>query len=98
MSLFTKWLGKESPGYQIDLIFNRDDKVITICEVRYLQSKVSTKVIAEFEKKLDLFPRSEKKTIQRVLISNHGAEEALKNRVYFDNIITLDDLMDPHYF
>ena len=43
---------KEQSGYQIDLIFDRADHVLTICEIKYTQSKTGTEVIEEFEKKL----------------------------------------------
>src|SRR5690606_10338282 len=48
---FSRATDKENPGYQIDLIFDRADNVYTICEMKYLQGKVGTSVIAEFEKK-----------------------------------------------
>jgi len=35
----------EKRGYQIDLVYVRDDKVYTLCEVKYLQSKVTPKII-----------------------------------------------------
>jgi len=46
----------EKRGYQIDLVYDRDDKVYTLCEVKYLQSKVTPKIIEEFEKKTGPFP------------------------------------------
>jgi len=57
-----------------------------------LQNKVGTKVIEEFEKKLTRFPNRQNKTIHKVLISAEGADQALVDRAYFDNIISLDDL------
>ncbi len=83
---------KEQVGYQIDLIFDRADHVLTICEIKYTQSKTETEVIEEFEKKLSLFPDSRKKTIEKVLITASGATDALLDRAYFDRIITLDDI------
>lgn len=80
------------PGFQIDLIFDRDDNVITIGEIKYLLGKVSAKIIHDFEKKLELMPNPKDKTIQKVLICTHGAEESLINQHYFDRIVTLEDL------
>lgn len=79
-------------GYQIDLVFDRADNVITICEIKYLQSPVDTTVIQEFEQKLNYFPHDKKKTINKVLISASGITKALADIHYFDRVITLEDL------
>ncbi len=92
---FSRATDKENPGYQIDLIFDRADNVYTICEIKYLQGKVGTSVIAEFEKKLSLFPNKGNKTIHKVLICNEGADDALIKRAYFDDIITCTQIVDP---
>ncbi len=91
-SFFNRDIEKNHAGFQIDLIFERDDRVYTICEIKYLQSKVDSSVIEEVERKLALFPNKKKYTIQRVLISAFGAEKNLVDRAYFDNIITLENL------
>lgn len=92
---FSKKTEEKDPGYQIDLMFDRDDNVYTICEIKYLQSKVSTSVIKEFEQKLSLFDPKKSKTIHKVLICSEGADNALINSAYFDDIITFADLINP---
>ncbi len=94
-AFFSRTTEKELPGYQIDLIFDRADNVYTICEMKYLHGKVGTSVISEFEKKLSLFPNKEKKTIHKVLVCSEGADDALLNKAYFDDIITCSQLLDP---
>ncbi len=89
---FSRYTQKNNPEFQIDLVFQRKDKVLTVCEIKYLQSPVTANIINEFEKKLDLFPWREKNTIQKVLISGAGATKDLISRSYFDRIITLNDL------
>jgi hypothetical protein len=85
--------GKESEsGFQFDLVFDRDDKVVTLCEMKYAQAKIGTGVIEEFERKLTLFPNKKKKTIQKVLVTTEGASDSLLSRHYFDRVIILDDL------
>ncbi len=93
---FSRKTAEEEPGFQIDLLFDRDDKVMTICEIKYSQTPVSSKVIDEFEKKLESLPNQDKKTIQRVLITNQGVDKALERRVYFDSVLRLDDFFSPH--
>ncbi len=89
---FSKQSDKGEPGFQIDLIFDRDDHVLTICEIKYLQTKVTGKIIEEFNKKLELFPNKNNKTLQRVLITNSSADNTLLRRAYFDRIIDLTDI------
>lgn len=91
-AFYNKKTQKNEPGFQFDLVFDRDDRVITLCEMRYSQAKIGTTVIEEFEKKIDLFPNQKKKTLQKVLVTTEGASDALIRRHYFDHIITLDDL------
>lgn len=91
-AFFNRTTIKEETGYQIDLIFDRADHVLTICEIKYTQSKTGVEVIDDFEKKLRLMPYPGTKTIEKVLISASGASEALLARDYFDRIITLEDI------
>lgn len=89
---FSRSTEQEAPGYQIDLVFNRADNVYTICEIKYTQSLVGSAVIAEFEKKLALFPNKGGKTLHKVLICTEGADNALLKRGYFDEVITSKQL------
>ncbi|OHE78762.1 MAG: hypothetical protein A3F67_05745 [Verrucomicrobia bacterium RIFCSPHIGHO2_12_FULL_41_10] len=91
-AFFNRATIKDEAGYQIDLIFDRADHVLTICEIKYTQSKTDVDVIDEFEKKLSLLPRLEQKTIEKILISASGATDSLLARAYFDRVITLEDL------
>lgn len=80
-------------GFQIDLIFDRADHVITVCEIKYLQGKVGVEVIDEFEKKMDVVRHQYKNTIEKVLIAANGASDSLLARQYFDRILVLEDLV-----
>lgn len=91
---FNRNVEKNKPGYQIDLLFARDDKILTVCEIKYLQTKVNTQVIEEFEDKLSQLPNPKKYTIQKVLISLYGPTDSLIERGYFDRIITLSDFFE----
>src|SRR5262249_44341878 len=89
-AFFNRNTVKAQTGYQIDLIFDRADHVLTICEIKYTEGRVDVEVIEQFERKLSLMPNKEKKTIEKVLISANGASDSLLARAYFDRIITLD--------
>lgn len=97
-AFFNKRTDKETPGYQIDLVFERADHVYTICEIRYLKTQVNSSIIEEFEQKKSLFPNKHNWTIEHVLISAKGATDSLINQGYFDRIITLDDFFDEKYW
>lgn len=89
---FNRKTAQENPGYQIDLLFDRADKVVTICEIKYYQSEVGPEVIQPFDQKIrKLPPDFLKKTIQKILIAPYGATEGIKSRHYFDAILTLED-------
>jgi AAA+ ATPase superfamily predicted ATPase len=91
-TFFNRASTKDQPGYQIDLIFDRADHVLTVCEIKYTLAKTGVEVIEEFEKKLRLLPDIKNKTLEKVLISASGASEGLLAQGYFDRIITLDDI------
>jgi len=91
---FNRNTNKVQRGYQVDLVFDRADHVMTICEVKYWQDKVGVDVIEEFETKLRLIDNSKSKTIQKVLIVANGITDALKHRAYFDYVISLEDIFE----
>lgn len=82
-------------GVQIDLIFDRKDNVLTVCEMKYSESSIGVNVIEEVEKKCDIL-RSiyPKKTIQKVLITVGKASKELINRSYFYKIIMAEELIE----
>lgn len=92
---FNRVTDKKSPGYQIDLIFDRADNVITICEIKYKQAAIDASVIQELENKIALMNIPKSKSIERVLISAQGGTDELIARAYFDRILTLADLFNP---
>ena len=96
-AFFNRSIITKHPGFQIDLMFIRKDKVITICEIKYCQKEVGVKVINEVEDKIELllseYPEAQKYSIERVLISNHGASKSLLSRHYFDFFIKLEDFL-----
>ena len=87
--------GDETPGMQIDLIIDREDRVINICEIKFCRGdfvvngnyarRIQDRISAteEFTK--------HKRTIVSVLITTYG----IKHNEYssrFQKIITMDDL------
>ncbi|MBW2734204.1 MAG: ATP-binding protein [Deltaproteobacteria bacterium] len=81
-------------GYQVDLVFDRADRVLTICEIKHTRAAVGTAVIDDVEQKIERMLSSSrslsKRTIQRVLVAPNGATDAVRNRMYFDAVVGLE--------
>jgi AAA+ ATPase superfamily predicted ATPase len=84
-------------GTQIDLIFERADKVYTVCEIKYQLKPIGLEIIDEFENKLSALPKKKQYSIHKVLISPFGITQKLKDRLYFDQVITIDDLFSTNF-
>ena len=82
-----------NPGAQIDLMFVRADQVITLCEVKYRDARITRKVIKEVEAKIATYPNPKKRTIEPVLITASGVTEDLSDSGFFTRVLTLEDLM-----
>ena len=54
MVLASPYFEKGDNAFQIDLIYERLDKVITLCEIKHLSARIGTKVIPEVEQKCRL--------------------------------------------
>jgi len=85
--------GKGGSGIQVDLLFSRADKVLTLCEMKCSLAPIGNAIIPEVEKKVarlqTAFPT---KTIQRVLVVHGPVSETLISRGYFYRVIRAEDL------
>jgi len=82
---------RDSEGFQIDLIFKRLDKVITICEIKHHSNPIGVSIVKEVDRKCALVRVPRGYTLERALISRYGADNSLKQLDYFNHIITIDD-------
>ncbi len=84
----------KNPGIQIDLIFDRDDYVLTLCEMKTSRSVIGTDVIEEIELKREtlqkIYPRH---TIQSVLIYDGKISKNLMNSPYIYRRIDVTELI-----
>lgn len=64
-------------GVQLDLVFDRADKIYTVCEAKYLNASIPLAVGRELNQKIDQIEEFKEKTVQRVLISNQPASPDL---------------------
>lgn len=79
---------------QIDLAYFRDDNVIHLVEVKFTKQDVDVSVIPSVEKKVEwlrvFFPNY---SISKNLITLSPASKKLRMSEYFDQIITINDLL-----
>ena len=84
---------KDGQGVQVDLLFARADRVITLCEMKYTLSPIGKNIISDVERKVDFLKRKfPKYTIQRVLVTRERASKELLQTGYFYEIIEAEAL------
>ncbi len=90
--------GKNESGAQIDLLFDREDGVITLCEIKYTDKPfILDKTHAkEVMNKIEVFENycSLKKQLSFALITTLGIKPTAWSEELIDNVVTLADLMD----
>ncbi len=85
----------QAPGqarHQIDLLFVRADRVITLCEIKFQDKKIGKGIIAEVEKKRQGLANPKRFTVETVLVTASDVTEDLKKEKYFNQIVQLEDL------
>jgi AAA+ ATPase superfamily predicted ATPase len=78
--------------FQIDLIFNRDKNIHTLCEIKYSETPIATSVIPEVKRKVQLLQCKKSDTVETMLIAPFGADKALQQSEYFHHILNLNDI------
>lgn len=87
---------QEEPGAQIDLLFDRDDGAITICEIKYNEQPF--KVDKEYSKKLlnkvNVYKKQRRVDKQAflVMITANGLSPSMYSEEMIDGVVILDDL------
>lgn len=89
------WFKKRdmTQGAQIDLLFLRSDRVITLCEVKFQSEAVGQDVITAVQDKIKLLPNPKQLTIEPVLISASQASSELIKNGFFRSVLTTEDLL-----
>lgn len=77
--------------FQIDLIYLRNDKVITLCEIKFHDKPISVSVVAEVERKCKLLELRRGYTLEKALISLYGPDQSLEELNYFDYCLQIND-------
>lgn len=97
ISSFRKIGTNETKGFQIDLILDRKDDTINLCEVKYYGAsfKVDKKYAKELNERRQRFIEysKTKKQVFTTLITNHSLIENEHSQSVIDSSITLDEIL-----
>lgn len=87
--------GSIEHGAQIDLLFDRNDQAITICEIKYTDSpfSVDKEYAQKLKKKIDVFQKITRTKSQLFLaiIASSGVKKNMYSAELINNIVTIDD-------
>lgn len=91
--LASPYIKKNDERFQIDLLYQRADRVITVCEIKHQNIKIGTNIIPEMQRKCALLKVPRGHTLEKALISLYGPHNSLKDTGYFHHVVTLDDIL-----
>jgi AAA+ ATPase superfamily predicted ATPase len=91
--LATPHFGKGDQKFQVDLLYQRIDRIITVCEIKHRNKPITRDIIPEMDRKCELLDIPAGYTIERALISLYGPDKSLKETAYFHHSITLEDMV-----
>lgn len=85
-----------SEGVQIDLLIDRRDKTINICEMKFSENEfiIDKKYANELKKKIDIFKKVTKtrKSILLTMVTTFGVKKNTHSKELVQNTIVLDNL------
>ncbi len=89
--------GKQDSGAQIDLLFDREDGIVTLCEIKYTEKQfVLDKATAKnLQNKMNVFDQHmpSKKQNSFALITTIGLKPNIWSEELIQNVVTLEDLL-----
>ena len=84
------------PGAQIDLLFDRDDDTITICEIKFSKRafEITKDYAQKLQQKIEIFKKitGTKKQLFLAFISANGLKKNRYSEALVSHVITIDDL------
>ncbi len=89
------WFKKkdQQSGVQIDLLFDRADHVMTLCEVKY-RKDFDPSLFDAFEDKAErLYKEAKPSAVQKVLVTVYAPSASFLAKGHLDRVLTLDELV-----
>ncbi len=88
--------GTKEMGVQIDLMFDRDDNAITVCEIKYTDKPftIDKQYAEKLKQKVEVFKKITRtnKQIFLTMISANGIKNTMYSKEIIDGLMALDDL------
>ena len=91
--LASPYFEKNDKKFQIDLLYKRADRVITVCEIKHRNIKIGTHIMPEMQRKYTLLKVPRGYALEKALISLYGPDNSLKDTGYFHHFVTLNDIL-----
>ena len=84
-----------SDGYQFDIAYLRTDQTLILGEIKFTNTKVTSKVAREFEERLNKINLKSLKNnnIKKMLISLEGPSDELRELGYFDYFVQASEML-----
>lgn len=90
--------GSKEQGAQIDLLFDRDDDSITICEIKFSDKPfvIDKQYADKLKQKIEIFRKITRthKQIFLAMISANGLKKTVYSDEMVSGVVTLDDLFE----
>jgi hypothetical protein len=90
---FNRATTKVDPGFQLDLVFKRADRVVTVCEVKYNDRAIALPQARKAVAASDQLELPQRSRLERVLVTTGGVTPEVASGLFFDRILTIDDLL-----
>lgn len=91
---------KSDPGAQVDLIIDRRDQVINLCEIKFSINPytINKKYASELRNKIGVFKleTGTRKSVFLTLISTYGVQQNIHSTGLLQNELQMDDLFKPN--
>ncbi len=91
--LASPYFKKNDEKFQIDLLYKRADRIITVCEIKHQNTKIGTHIIPAMQRKCALLKVPRGYALEKALISLYGPDNSLKDTGYFHHCVTLDNII-----
>jgi hypothetical protein len=87
--------GEQESGVQIDMLIDRRDRVVNICEIKYSMDEyvIDSNYNANLRRKIETFKRKNmcKKTLQLTMITTYGVHRNMYSNMVQSQVL-LEDL------
>jgi hypothetical protein len=93
----SSWVGKgEDSGAQVDLLIDRDDNVINLCEMKFSAGpfRIDKRYAAELARKVATFTTATRtrKSVFLTFVTTHGLQPSMYSRQLVESEVILEGL------